>query len=301
MNKSECENLNGVINHISSLRDGFYLSSFFIQPHLFHITNPMRESELNEHSHSTFEISMIIEGTFTYIINSKEFTLNPGDLIIIPPRMKHCWRMHDDQTFIANNMCLISGKGMQPRQQNTNLKKSIEKHQYHIRKFACYESCIRDICNLLNKKVPFRDDEVRALQKTSYIYFLRALLPDYLNNEQPCKNIDYKNKDQLVEQIKYYIFDNLSRPISLNELQKIFGYSKDHLNRIFKKHQKMPIIQFIIHCKMERAAKMLATTHVDIKNIALEIGISDVNYFYNVFKKITGESPAEFRKQRQKY
>jgi AraC-like DNA-binding protein len=300
MNKHECDELNAAINQVSKLRDGFYLSSFFIQPHLFHITNPGPEGQLSKHSHPIFEISIILEGAHTYIINKKELTLTSGDLIMIPPRLKHSWKWHDEKTIIASSMCLISGKGVQPSRQNANLRNAIQKHQYNIRQFSSYEKCIRSIIDLLLKSIAFREDELCNLQKASYIYLLRALFPDLSDNEQPRKNVVYKDQDQLVDQIKYYIYDNLSRSVSLEELQKNLGYSKEHLNRIFKKHQNITIGQFIMERKMEQAAKRLATTHTDMKTIALELGFSDVNYFYTVFKKFIGKSPTEYRKLHQK-
>ncbi len=300
MNKDECDQLNADINQISRLREGFYLSGFLVQPQLFHITNPLPESQLSEHSHPTFEVSIILEGTFTYIIDKKQITLTSGDLIIIPPRQKHSWKLHDDTTTISSFMCSISWKGEGPRRKKIDLLNSIEKRQYKIKKFANYEVCIRNIIDLLDKRVTFREDELRNLQKNSYIYLLRTLLPELSESEYLRKEVDYKNKDQLIDQVKHYIFDNLSRPISLDELQKNFGYSKEHLNRVFKKHQKMTIGQFIMNRKIELASKRLTTSHVDIKTIALELGFSDVNYFYAVFKKIIGRSPSEYRKRNQK-
>ena len=300
MNKHECEELNIAINKISRLRDGFFLSGFLIQPHFFHINNTTPENQLSTHSHPTFEVSIVMEGMFTYIINKKEFTLTGGDLIIIPPRLKHSWRWHNDRTIIVNSMCLISWNGMQPRRQNAKLMNSIEKHQYHISRFADYEKCIRDIIDLLPEPSAFHEDELRVLQKSSYIYLLKTLLPDFSDNEQPRKEPVNKNKDQLVNQIKHYLYDNLYRPVSLDELQKNFGYSKEHLNRIFKKHQNVTISRFIMEHKIELAIKRLETTYADIKNIAFELGFSEVSYFCTVFKKFTGKSPSEFRKQRRK-
>ncbi len=60
----------------------------------------------------------------------------------------------------------------------------------------------------------------------------------------------------------------------VDELQKRFGYSKDHLNRIFKKHQNMTIKHFIMINKIERASKLLEITHTDIKTITFELGFS---------------------------
>lgn len=302
MDEHECDKLNIAINGISLLREGFYLSSFLIQPHIFHVSIPVAESQRLEHTHSTFEVSVVLEGKITYVINSQEITLSSGDVIIIPPQQKHCWRLHGIHTVISGFMCYISGKGEHPRRQMAELTTAVENHQFHIRQFGKHEKCIREMLSLLPGDEVFIEEEVRNLQEMSYLYLFRALIPKWRNPERPSKRSGMDNDpDQTVEQIKYYVYDNLSRPIHLAELRRHLGISKDHLNRIFKKSENISIGQFIIRIKIERASKMLTTTDHDIKTVAAENGFFDLNYFCCAFKKHTGKTPTEFRCDSRKY
>jgi AraC-like DNA-binding protein len=300
MNEHDCEIFNNAIARISLLREGFYLSSFLIQPHIFHINIPFKESQMQEHTHPTFEISLVLEGKYTYCINGREFTLAPGDISIIPPRVKHCWRLHNVNTVVSNFMCFISGQGLHPRRQTAELIESMEKHHFHIRSFSKYEGCIKDMLNLLSGTLVLYDEEIQALQKLSYIYLFRMLLPTLPDSEEPCCQSGINRpQNRIIEEIRYYIFDNLSRPIHQIELQKKLGLSKEHLNRLFKKSENISIGQFINKIKIERASIMLETTNYDIKTVAREIGFRDVNYFCTVFKKYTSQTPTEFRMEKQ--
>lgn len=45
--------------------------------------------------------------------------------------------------------------------------------------------------------------------------------------------------------------------------------------------------------RVREAGRILATRRVKAKDVALAVGYTDANYFYNVFKKITGHNPSE--------
>ncbi|MBU8902087.1 MAG: AraC family transcriptional regulator [Victivallales bacterium] len=300
MNKYECEELNATINDTSILREGCYLSSFLIQPHIFHFTVPSAPEQLQKHMHQTFEISIVLEGKITYCIDRLEFTLLAGDMVIIPPRQEHCWRLHGINTIIVSSMCFISGRGTHPRRQITKLMTALENRQYHIKQFSVYENCVRNILDLLHNPLVFYEEEIRKQQELSYIYVFRTLLPKWLDIERPTKRSGNNvAPDEIVTLIKYYIFDNSSRSIRLADLSKYIGLSKDHLNRLFKQKENISIGQFITKIKMEKASRMLAATYADIKTVAMESGFYEINYFCTVFKKHFGKTPSEFRHENQ--
>lgn len=297
MNEQECDHINLAINDIPMLREGFYLSSFLIQPHIFHVTIPREESRGGEHSHPTFELSLVLEGKIGYRVGDCEFTLDPGDMIMIPPGQKHQWKLYGLHTVVFGYMCFISGKGIHPLRQNGLFLDAVKDRRFHIRRFLQFQECILRIIDLLGRSAVFQEDEARSFQILSYIHLFRLLLPNWRDDEKPSKRSGtVDGGKQLIEQIKFYIYDNLSRPIHLAELRTRFGLSKDHLNRLFKKSEGVPIGQFVIAHKIERASKMLETGDCDIKSIAFQCGFADLNYFCSAFRRITGMPPTQYRR-----
>jgi AraC-like DNA-binding protein len=296
MDVPDCDKLNALINGLPTLREGFYLSSFLIQPHVFHVTALSQESQPPEHSHPTFEISMVLEGRITYCVGAHENTLSSGDLSIIPPYRKHTWRQHGVNTVISNFMCFISGKSTHPRRQMADFLDVLERRRFHVKQFSKYEKAQRDILALLREPLAFREEELRNLQELSYIQLLLEMLPGWKDSERSSKQpgID-SSPEKIVDRIKLYIFDNFLHPIHLEDLRRHFGLSENHLNRLFRKGEGVSIGQFIAKERVKRAARMLATTDCDIKTVALENGFSDLNYFCCAFKRHTGKTPSEFR------
>ena len=65
---------------------------------------------------------------------------------------------------------------------------------------------------------------------------------------------------------------------------------------IFKKHQQIPILQYLINLRIEKAKHMMLE-HPDlpVAIIGRNVGYNDPHYFSRAFKKITGLPPTEWR------
>lgn len=85
------------------------------------------------------------------------------------------------------------------------------------------------------------------------------------------------------------------REIDYRELSRISNMSPQYLNRIFKKFTGVPLKQFIIQTKLERAVYLLSETTMSVSEIADSLGYSDIYSFSKFFKKFKGMSPSHFR------
>lgn len=105
-------------------------------------------------------------------------------------------------------------------------------------------------------------------------------------------------KQAVSEKVKYIVSCNYSEPdLSLSTIAQKLSLTSSYLCILFKKECNMTLTAYIIDYRMTRAKKLLAEESRRIKDIALMTGYIDCNYFIKVFKKYTGETPAEFRKR----
>ncbi len=100
-----------------------------------------------------------------------------------------------------------------------------------------------------------------------------------------------------MNKINQYIDDNLKEHMSLNIISDKFHLNKSYLSRIYKEQTGMTLGDYILKHRMERSIVLLRTTDMKAYEIAEEVGYLDPNYFGNSFKKYTGKSISEFRKQ----
>ncbi len=95
-----------------------------------------------------------------------------------------------------------------------------------------------------------------------------------------------------------YIENNLTNHISVAELAKMADRSKSGITTLFRKHCNKSPVRWIIEKRIERACELLSTTGMPIKEAGSAVGIHDQFYFSKLFKKITGQSPLSYRKEK---
>jgi two-component system, response regulator YesN len=107
----------------------------------------------------------------------------------------------------------------------------------------------------------------------------------------------YKNLEaNTINQIKQYIMENSHQNISLETLSNKVRLSPIYISKMFKEKLGINYIDFLTECRIEKAKKMLAEPEKSIKEITLEVGYHEPNYFSKVFKKMCNVTPREYRK-----
>ena len=100
---------------------------------------------------------------------------------------------------------------------------------------------------------------------------------------------------RLTDLIYQYIRDNYMFDISMQEVARTMNYSEAYFCKLFKQFFGKNFTAYLTEYRIEMAKKMLQTPTVNIKEIGKAVGYADSNYFAKVFKRVTGESPSEYR------
>ncbi len=85
---------------------------------------------------------------------------------------------------------------------------------------------------------------------------------------------------------------------SLRQLADSCGMQPGSLCRLFKRHGAPSPYQVLLHAKMGRAAELLLTTVLTVKQIAVRVGYADPYEFSRTFKRVMGVSPRPYREAR---
>ena len=97
------------------------------------------------------------------------------------------------------------------------------------------------------------------------------------------------------EDIRTYIGKNYREDISMQSAAQTMGYSEAYFCKLFKQCFRVNFSAYLNEYRIEKAKAMMADPRINIKDIGAACGYSDSNYFARVFKRITGQTPSDYR------
>lgn len=106
-----------------------------------------------------------------------------------------------------------------------------------------------------------------------------------------------KNLDKMGEIIEYMV-EHCRENLTAEEVAGEFFISRSKLNQDFKTHIKIGFHQLLMEMKLNQAFYMLREGTKSIKEIASSLGFEKENYFNTFFKRMTGMTPLQYRKER---
>lgn len=102
-------------------------------------------------------------------------------------------------------------------------------------------------------------------------------------------------EDNLIKDILNYIEANLYDSISLDAIANKMHFNRFYIMRLFKKNTGLTIIEYINQRKIIKSIKQVVTTNERILKIALDNGYHSLEYYSEMFYKVTGFSPLQLR------
>lgn len=136
----------------------------------------------------------------------------------------------------------------------------------------------------------------RKIEATSSVDGLTSLIQEMII--EYCKmvhNFTTKNYSKVVQDTVLYINTNLMADLSLSALAQIRHINPSYLSSLFKAEVGLTVTEYATNRRIQHAKHLLASSRLQIQTIAQHCGISDVNYFSKVFKKVTGTTPRDYR------
>lgn len=131
--------------------------------------------------------------------------------------------------------------------------------------------------------------------------YLRTVISEisFHNTEFNIEKIS-KKRDITLDYIKL-ITTNLDKRYTIVELAEKIHITPNHLNKTIKNQLGRSAQSVYNEIILQEAKVLLLQTSKDISEIAFELGFNDLSYFGKFFKKLTKQTPLEYRKMIEKY
>ena len=96
-----------------------------------------------------------------------------------------------------------------------------------------------------------------------------------------------------------YIDAHLYRPLRITELAELTKRTPGYLSTLFRKETGMTFTEYLMTRRTETAMNMLRYSDYGAAEISEMLGFSSQSYFIRCFRKLTGKTPAEYRRERR--
>jgi AraC-like DNA-binding protein len=101
---------------------------------------------------------------------------------------------------------------------------------------------------------------------------------------------------QLLEAVRSRVVAGLPKALDVTALAAEHGMSRTHFSHFFRARTAMTPARFAAEVRIHQATRMLLETRAPLKQIALDCGFANANYFGKVFRRLQNMSPATYRR-----
>lgn len=253
-----------------------------------------------------FELVLIKEGKGTQCINYNFYDYNDGSMFLLPPLKCHSFQIETPSKFVflkfTSNFFKANGRDGASQSEWFNEAAYILSNYNQLPGDIIYNELdrqhINSLIELILKENRNYQSSSPALIKSLMTSILEVLLRN-IKQSAAYNVIDSNNIDDRVTKLLAYINENISKTelLKVNNLAKTFLLSPTYLSEFFRKKVKMSLREYIFIAKLKLVEIRLLNSDYTLTEIANELSFTDVSHLSKTFKKYTGLSIREFKKQ----
>lgn len=253
-------------------------------------TNKATNISPGAHYHDDYEFIICYSDLPLSIIDNKLYNIRTNTLTAINPMQEHgsaeevkgfnVCGIHIDKFYLQSIAKSIYG--------STNI-------QFSNESFACNHD-LRFLISLFEEELKYKQTGYEFMIENLSELIVGSLIRQ-LKHNLPYKphNISKYVKENIKKAIDY-MNENYIVGVSCAELSKLIKMDKYSFIRIFKAQTNKTPYEYLLDLKIEKAKKMLESNIYTITEISMLCGFSSHSHFTSTFKKKTGLSPTDYKK-----
>ena len=110
------------------------------------------------------------------------------------------------------------------------------------------------------------------------------------------ETVEEGNNSGLVERAREYMEEYYCKDLTLQKVAEVVGISPGYLSTLFSQFLGVGFVDYLNRVRIEHACAYLKQNYFKTYEIAYKVGFHDEKYFTRVFKKVTGMTPSEYKK-----
>ena len=294
----------------------------------FHIADVL-QGPMQEHSHEFFEVVYVRRGRGEHFLNGRNYAIKAGDLYLIRPGESHAYAPLPQQQMRITNVLWMPTLTERLWQTQEFIASADwpaldflapAKIQHDSPHSVAHFSPRLQLSPRAAYRVETLLDEMRREQNSgapgcqALLCHLFCTLMILLSREWQKQNaapaastcsdqkseiaVPHERGDVVGEAIAW-LEENYARPVRVADVASHVALSASRLSHVFKERTDRGVIEYLHEYRIARAARLLCETSQSAQNIAQQSGFGDARFFHRLFRRHTGCTPAQFRRQFQ--
>lgn len=141
-----------------------------------------------------------------------------------------------------------------------------------------------------------KDYLLKPVRSSDILQRLNKIADELFGIQKPAMEEASGEKNRLVEMAKEYITEHYYENLTLVDVAQKVGITAGYLSTLFSQKVDKNFVDYLNELRISHACTYLKQNYLKTYEIAYKVGFRDEKYFSKVFKKITGQSPSEYRK-----
>lgn len=245
--------------------------------------------EMNEssHYHRDIELLFVMRGHLKICLIEQVVELHKGEFFIVNSMQKH-------------NLKSDRGTSIMQVHIEHNLVRDIIGDDYFLLNNSLEDNnAYVAIKSAINELLYYYIESNSGKVDFAYLAHCYNILDKLMLFRQKIGQESIENEDSRILEISDYIELNYNQDISLQSLSSHLFLSPTYLSKYFKKKFGVNFKYYLTQFRLEKAASELLYSKKSLISIAFDVGFPNKPSFLKAFKETYGESPEQFRKNRQ--
>ena len=268
---------------------------FLLEPH-------MGQKTVSMHDHAFLELTYVQSGTVEHTLDGQTTVLHAGDYLIVDYGSRHSYRALDDNGF-DNLDCLFLPELLDPILKGTkSLRTLLEHYLLHFNMQVLVQNPAHMVFHDDNGRIRELLQRMQTEQErreAGYTEIVRCYLIEILIFTM--RRLDDAQAASAGQDISAfltaYVAEHYMEELTLQELAARLNYSLPYVSKRFKEDMGVSFVHYIQSYRVMQGCRLLTSSRRTLAEITEMVGYRDVKFFSSLVKRMTGLSPADFRRQ----
>ncbi|WP_256761911.1 AraC family transcriptional regulator [Cohnella sp. WQ 127256] len=254
--------------------------------------------------HPTYELLYLASGSFQLHWLGEQYEVSPSSLFILTPNTPHDLIIHSkNAVFWYIELTGVEEEPYLSKLQNILLWNRLQSgFDPHFTLSPLMQLCLNEISQMLDMNIhdqPY-GEQLLLLNVQKILLLVRGTLELYGKDRSNSTVLlsGYSLSKEVIKTLASYMESTYKSKITLNDLTRISNFQATYLIKRFKEETGFTPIDYLLELRMEAAKTYLSTTEMPIQKVAEEAGYPNIHHFSGEFKRKTGLSPTNWRKQK---